>query len=281
MSKIGNTALDLLYPPDIYCVCCGKIIDETRTYRLCNDCMEKMQWIGKRTCSHCGKQLSSLNSGEVCYNCREHMHYFDRGFTCTVYGAHERAMIFSLKYNGQTGVAELISEIMYDRMLAEYSADELAGMYDVVIPVPITRKKKAERGFNQAALIAEGFGVRAGLAWNDDILVRTRETKVMKALGAEERRENLRGAFEIRKRYLPALAGARVLLIDDIYTTGATADAIACVLKGIEPGRITDAGDAEPDAITDDAGGTLLSAGALGAASVDVLSYAAGADMVR
>lgn len=243
--------LDLIYPPSLYCICCGKIIDQTRTYRLCNDCMDGLKWIGDRTCRKCGKRLSSVNPGEVCFNCKEHGHSFDFGYTCTEYGTHERAMVFSLKYDGRTDIADTIGEIMYDRMTAEFGSDALASNYDIIVPVPVHRSKKDSRGFNQAALIAESFCRRAGLRADDDILVRVRQTHIMRSLGPDERRENIRGAFEIRKRRIPDIQGKRILIIDDIYTTGATADEIASLLKSA------------------------------GASAVDLLSFAAGADMVK
>ena len=256
LRKAAGLGLDLICPPALYCICCGKIIDSSRTYRLCNECMDGMKWIGERTCARCGKRLSDINPGELCFSCRENPHNFDRGFTCAEYGTHERALVFALKYDGRPDIADTIGEIMADRMLSEFTADELAGRYDLVLPVPVHLRKRRIRGYNQAALIAESFAARTGLRSDDDILVRVKETHMMRSLAPDQRRENIRGAFEIRKRRRCELEGKRILLIDDIYTTGATADEIASVLKP--------------------------SAGLPGAAlRVDVLSFAAGADMVK
>ncbi len=249
--RLAEAALDLLYPPALYCVCCGKIIDASRTYRLCNECMSGMKWIGARTCANCGRALGDINPGSLCYNCREHPHAFGRGYTCTEYGTHERAIVFSLKYDGHPDIAAVIGEILSDRMLAEFSADELDAMYDAALPVPVHPAKKSRRGYNQAALIAEEFCRRTGLRMDDDILIRTRETHIMRSLGPEQRRENIRGAFSIRPRRMPAVPGKRFLLIDDIYTTGSTVDELASVLKQA------------------------------GASKVDFLSFASGADMVK
>ena len=266
---IGNAALDLLYPPDLYCICCGKIIDSARTYRLCNDCMDGIKWISSRTCAKCGKRLADIDPGGVCFNCREHPHFFDRGYTCTEYGTHERALVFALKYDGRTDIAGTIGEIMYDRMTAEFDAEEIAERYDLVLPVPVHRHKRRIRGYNQAALIAESFTARIcnairnnnissdskrlqdALRCDDSILVRTRETHMMRSLGPDARRENIRGAFGIREGRQSDIAGKKILLIDDIYTTGATVDEISSVLK------------------------------AAGAFCVDILTFAAGADMVK
>jgi ComF family protein len=249
--KAAAAVLDLIYPPALYCICCGKMIDETRTYRLCNDCMENIKWIDGRTCVKCGRQLGAVNPGTVCFNCREHPHSFDRGFTCTEYGTHERAIVFRLKYDCRPDISVPVGEILADRMLAEYSPEELHEMYDVILPVPVHPAKRNRRGYNQAALIAEEFSKRAGFAADEDVLVRTRETHIMRSLGPEQRRENIRGAFSIRTRRLPEIEGKSILLIDDIYTTGATIDELASVLREA------------------------------GAAGVDFLSFASGADMVK
>jgi ComF family protein len=261
LNRIAGAALDLIYPPALYCVCCGKIIDETRCYRLCNECMDGMKWIGERTCTRCGKRLSDINPGELCFSCRENPHNFDRGFTCAEYGTHERALVFALKYDDRPDIADTIGEIMADRMLSEFTADELAGRYDLVLPVPVHPRKLRIRGYNQAALIAARFAGLTGLRTEDDVITRTKETHVMKSLSPDQRRENIRGAFAIRNHRRHEIEGRNILLIDDIYTTGATVDEIASLLK-------------EP---WEDMEGNIRS----GAASVDVLTFAAGADVIK
>lgn len=204
--KVGNAALDLIYPPGLYCISCGKICDASRTYGLCNECMEAVDWV-----------TSPVSAGG--------------GHACVSYNAVAQAVIFAFKYGGRSEIGDKISEIMYDRMAAEYGADALAGMYDMVVPVPIYREKKKRRGFNHADIMAEGFAERAGLRYEADLLVRTRETQPMKGLGRDERRANISGAFGIRQRRLEALKGAKVLLVDDIYTTGATTGEIRSLLE--------------------------------------------------
>ncbi len=261
----ASRILDLIYPPALYCICCGKIIDDTRTYSLCNDCMEAVKWIDGRTCRKCGKQLSTNNPQDVCFGCMEHEHFFDRGYTCTEYGAHERNIIFSLKYDGRTDIAPIIGEILFDRMIAEYDMDKLAEAYDAVISVPIHKSKLKIRGFNQAELIAREFSSRAGLPYDDSILERVKETHIMRALGPDERKANIQGAFRVHEtrnteakdgknenEYNDRIAGKSFLVVDDIYTTGATIDEISFILKA--------AGAARVDFITLSSGADMLKA---------------------
>lgn len=243
--------LDLVFPPELYCICCHKATDSTRTYRLCNRCISEIKWIGDRSCIKCGKPLADANTTEVCFSCRENRHYFDRGYSCAEYGSNERAMIFSLKYGGHTDIAVTLGEIMYDRMTAEYDAEELSIRYDSVIPVPVSSARRAARGFNQAELLADEFARRAGIRLDSRSLIRVRDTHAMKTLGPEERRANISGAFRIREHRRAAISGMRILLIDDLYTTGATVDEISRELRSA------------------------------GAERIDILTFAAGADVIK
>jgi ComF family protein len=140
-------------------------------------------------------------------------------------------VIFSLKYGGRGDIGETLGEILYDYMISMYEPDELAGMYDAVIPVPTHRDKVKQRGFNHAGLMGRSFAKKAGLHYDSGAVIRIRKTFPMKGLGPEERAANIRGAFEIRSSRLPLIEGSNILIIDDIFTTGATVDEIALLLK--------------------------------------------------
>lgn len=248
---VWQEVLDRIYPSGLYCICCGKITDETRTYSLCNDCMDAVKWALGRTCSKCGKPLSPNDSREICFNCSEHRHEFDRGFTCAEYGSHERSIVYSLKYDDRPDIAVHIAAMMADRMRAEFGTDGLVARYDLLVPVPVSRHRKKVRGYNQAELISRNFSESTGVPFRGEILQRTRETVAMKGLTPDERRVNIIDSFELKKAALANVRGARCLIVDDIYTTGATIDETARVLK------------------------------ASGALSADFLSFANGADVVK
>lgn len=247
--KFAEEVLDRIYPSDIYCICCGKVIDWSRAYRLCDNCMDNMKWVGRRTCAKCGKILSDSNPDDTCYSCREHAHAYDKGYCCTEYGSNERTIIYSLKYDDRTDIARTIGEIMADRMHVEFRRKELAIKYDMLVPVPITRNKKLLRGYNQADLIAEYFSKHTGIPYDGEVLERTRETRAMKGLTPDERRRNIAGNFALKDTV--DVTGLKCLVLDDIYTTGATMDEIARTLKQG------------------------------GASRVDFLSFASGADVIK
>jgi len=282
ISKTANRLLDLIYPPGLYCISCGKITDSSRTYRLCNECMAAINWNTGRCCSCCGRPLSDNDPGELCFGCSQREKSgrpfsFDRGHACTGYGAAEQSLIFALKYGGRSDIGDTLGEIMFDYMSALYTGWQLSDLYDMVIPVPIHKERKSKRGFNHAGIMAQSFAKRAGLRFEPCAIRRIRSTKPMKGLGPSERRANIEGAFEIRPYKLPALAGSRVLLIDDIFTTGATLDEIARLLK--------DPGTSSTDRQCMDTGGcrdrhTVGPRDPSGAARADFLAFAAAADII-
>ena len=211
IKRVIEKGLDLLYPPALYCICCGNLIDESRTYHLCDHCIAHMRWDGADA-----KVMDGMNI-----------------FRCTQYGLYERTLIFDLKYNGKTYIARDISDIMVDRLaLAEIA-------FDVIVPVPMYGKKERARGFNQAALIGKYMGNRTGKPCWAHCLVRTEETRPMRGLSPTEREENVKGKFALSEKYGTMLDGKHVLLIDDFYTTGSTARACYQALLAGNPKSVT------------------------------------------
>lgn len=225
-------AMDVLYPPCIYCISCGSIIDATREYALCDQCMESFHWTGTKTCSKCGKIVAEDYRHTLCYDCRSFGHDFDKGFTCVQYGLYERGVLMDFKYRGKSYIGRALGDILYDRM----SIEDIR--FDLVVPVPLYRKKQNRRGYNQAAVMARRFAVRCGKPFAPDLLCRIGETAPMKGLGAFERHENLRGAIAVSVSNHYCLEGQNILLIDDIYTTGSTLDECSRILHQAGAGKV-------------------------------------------
>jgi len=211
LSTTIHKALDLIYPPSLYCDCCGNIIDETRTYNLCDHCVRHFKWDGDEI-----KEVRGL-----------------RMLRCSEYGIYERTMIFSLKYNGKKYIARDIAEMMRDRLaLAEQD-------FDVIVPVPMFKEKEKKRGFNQASLIGKHLARLTGKELAAGALIRTRETAPMRGLSPTEREMNIRGSFALNEKVCEsAVKGKRVLLVDDFYTTGSTAEECRNVLLRKNPESI-------------------------------------------
>lgn len=230
LKALERTFLDLLYPSDLYCICCHKIIDGSRPYHLCNDCMKSIKWIDGKLCEKCGKILSPNNPGSICFNCKQNEHSFNRGYTCSEYGMQNRSMVYSLKYDEHPEIAKVIAEIMVDRMSELFTKEELKSKYNLLIPVPVSREKMQMRGYNQAALIAKYLSRKTDLRYEGEILKRDKDTSAMKGLDPMQRRNNIKGSFSVLPWHTDTVKGQSCLIVDDIVTTGTTVDEIAMVL---------------------------------------------------
>lgn len=224
--------MDMLFPPATYCLCCGSIIDSTRKYCLCDKCIRRFMWAGQDLCDVCGRILPANSVRKTCPDCRENVHSFDRGYTCASYGLYERMLMMDLKYKGKAYIGRVIGEIMADRMDGESLA------YDVIIPVPVHKKRLAERGYDQAEIVAVTLGKRAGKPVMRKAMERIRETPPLKDQDAHTRRKTMEGAFRVFSAAGDKLSQANVLLVDDIYTTGATLDSAATALKDVGVGKV-------------------------------------------
>jgi competence protein ComFC len=209
---------EFIFPSNIYCICCGSVIDRTRPYALCDRCVQKFHWMGKKTCQKCGKILDEGYPHDVCADCRDMNHQFTKGFSCTQYGLYERVLMMDYKYHEKPWIGKKVGDILADRMGSQDFHP------DLVLPVPIHKDRKAKRGYNQVELMARQYVKRMELAMDNRVLVRTKNTLPMRNLGVTARIDNVRDAFSIRTGYEAVIANKTILLIDDIYTTGSTAD---------------------------------------------------------
>ncbi|MDF3000096.1 MAG: ComF family protein [Bacillota bacterium] len=217
--SLAEGFFDLIYPSNIYCICCGNIIDDSRPYSLCDVCVRSMKWANGRTCSCCGKRLQDDYLPDLCTNCRDGGHLFTKGFACAEYGAAERDILHRFKYKDKAYLGRKLAELMRDRILSETL--EL----DLILPVPMHKRKEKVRGYNQAAVLAKELARLLEKPYCRNLLLRSSDTEAMNRLGAEERSRNVQEAFVVSSRKNDLLRGKKVLLVDDIFTTGSTADA--------------------------------------------------------
>lgn len=211
---------ELIFPSNIYCMACGAIIDKTRPYSLCDSCLRQLHWVTGSTCEKCGKALAEDYDGELCPDCCKTEHNFKKGIICLEYGLHEREMILSYKYGGRAYMGEKLADIMYDKLMYEGLTDA----FDIVIPVPIHRDKLKARGYNQAKLMAAPLAEKLGLLCASGALIKVKHMDSMSNLSAAQRRENIKNSFTVAKGQGKIIEGKNVLLVDDVYTTGSTAD---------------------------------------------------------
>lgn len=218
--------LEYLFPSNIYCISCGSLIDKSRLYSLCDNCMRMFHWANGRTCEKCGKILQDDYAHVVCTDCRENERHFEKGYACAQYGIKERELLLSLKYGGKLYIGEKIAEAMADRLKS------VDFRYDLIIPVPMHRKKQKKRGYNQAEIISKFLSKMTSTPYLGKLLLRTGDTTAMSRLSPAERLMNMESAFTVHPGAAEKVKGKSILLVDDIYTTGSTADACSQTLIG-------------------------------------------------
>ncbi len=218
----------LLYPPA--CTVCSATV-EPNEY-LCDACNDKITRIVAPFCERCSEPFQgALSDTFTCANCAHRTIHFDAAVAAYRSRGIVRHVLLNFKYGRQIHLRHLVGrwlrDAFNDRRLREQE-------FDLIVPVPLHPARERERGFNQAALLAELLTtrmsilspVRLGLS----ILQRVRYTTTQTAFDRAERMENLRGAFRLRKN--ADVRGLRVLLIDDVLTTGSTLSECARILKG-------------------------------------------------
>ena len=212
----------LFYPP--LCVVCAVPVGSAEY--LCVDCSENAPRIKPPFCATCSEPFpGSITESFSCANCAHRVLHFTAAVAAYRSRGIVRKLIHDFKYRQQVHLRHPIAD-----WLAETLDDpRLQGRrFDAVIPVPLHPARKRERGFNQAELLAEALSERAGVPLRD-ALERIRYTTTQTAFDRSERMENLHNAFRLRKKV--DVRGCRVLLIDDVLTTGSTLSECARVLK--------------------------------------------------
>jgi ComF family protein len=232
-SRAAASVFSVLFPSD--CRLCGLPLLNISRLPVCPDCLSQMQPIAGKVCSVCGERVLSVYAGydadglPRCPVCRRLKRPFGRA---VAYGSYEgglRELVHLLKYNGVRPAANVLGRMLSESMAALEGEFKQAQV--LLIPVPLYRGKRRQRGFNQAELIARGAlkhqSGRFELA--TDTLERTCDTHSQIGLTSHQRRENMRGAFAVARA--AEVTGREVLLVDDVYTTGTTVSECARVLR--------------------------------------------------
>jgi len=221
-SELFQAAVSLLYPAT--CTICGKNL-RPGDY-LCNECEEKIVRITAPFCQTCSEPFEgSITSAFTCANCAHRKIYFDAAVAAYRGRGIVREIIHEFKYGRQIHLRHLVSRWLQAALNDERLRD---CHFNIIVPVPLHPARQRERGFNQASLLAELLSAHTSIP-SKPMLERVRYTTTQTALDRSERMENLHNAFRLRKN--ADVRGLRVLLIDDVLTTGSTLSECARVLK--------------------------------------------------
>lgn len=214
-----NVLMDLIYPRR--CPLCNKI----RPYGegvVCKVCFEKLKRVEPPYCMKCGKTIED-SSREYCEDCEKIVKTYKRGFPVFFYEGAIKNALYDFKYNNQRDYAEFFADCMYLHYREELKKLKIDG----IVPVPVHPHKKKKRGYNQAELLAKALSKRLGIMIYPNYLERDIDTNPQKELNDKARMKNLKNAFKIGQNTIKL---KKILLVDDIYTSGATVEACTRVL---------------------------------------------------
>jgi len=226
----------LIFPAP--CRICARSLDSGSRIPFCHACMEAiMQPLPEPLCAQCGRPIVSAcvaegNSPPLCYLCRSGIYAFDFARSFGAYAPRMSRAILLLKYGNVAPLGEWFARrlaALVQRQPRDFAAD-------AVIPVPLDEQRRLERGYNQAELIARPLARLLGIPFRSYLLVRTRPRPNQLRLTHRERWETVRGAYATHKA--AQVDKLRVLLVDDVFTTGATLDACSRALKGAGAARV-------------------------------------------
>lgn len=209
-----------------HCPVCDAIVTPCGNL-ICESCHNQMRYLGNVFCKKCGKKLKNAQD-EYCYDCIRKTHLFDQGRALYEYESI-RVGLYRLKYGGRKEYSEFFAmeiSLFFRAQIKEWHADAL-------VPVPLHRSRERKRGYNQAQLLAEHMGKQLGIPVCSNLIKRRKRTIPQKKLTLPQRQNNLKKAFKLCRNDVKLRT---IIIIDDIFTTGSTMDAMALEFKhaGVE-----------------------------------------------
>lgn len=215
---------ELIFFPS-FCRLCQRLLDKPQERVVCQQCYDSIRRPAAAYCWRCGRFFAAEGEPYLCLQCQRQAPPFSLHRSCTRYEGKMRELILLYKYAKLKVVGRRLANLALDFIREE---EFWAGL-EVVVPVPLHPQKQRERGFNQSLEIARVVGRARGLEVENKALIKIRNNPPQASLEAEERRANVKGAYQVKRK--EKIKDKVVLLVDDVFTTGSTIEECSRVLK--------------------------------------------------
>ncbi len=226
--KIAYKILSFVFPN--YCINCGKMLIEKEHHCFCNECWDKIEIFNGESCKKCGAPV--ITAKGVCFKCRSKKFFYNEIKCVGKYDGILKEAIRAYKYENRFKLADEFVNLILDNIDKEYYSD-----IDYIIPVPASEERLSMYGFAHILYLAERLGKRTGIKVLDGIK-KIKHTPPQVSLNYDERINNLKGAFLLKRNAYEKIEGKRILLIDDVYTTGTTVNEVSLAIKQGAPAKI-------------------------------------------
>lgn len=226
LQQTFNTAINFLYPTQ--CRICENQIGLSTVPFLCHICWDKIDFINPPFCDICG----TPNIDGTCVECETNPPRYGKLRTIALYEGTLQQAIHLFKFEKRKNLAKYLIQLIIDNTSWDFNITE----YDYIIPIPIHKIRLNERGFNQSIILSKGIAENYHVDVRTDLLIRRRNTSAQSSLDREKRKSNIIGAFGLVNR--EQLQGKKLLVFDDVFTTGATVQEAVNVLWEADPTEI-------------------------------------------
>lgn len=224
-----DVLLDAVFPAS--CINCSEPTNTPGS--LCSNCWPDMTFLSNPCCYTCGYPFEFENGqGSQCGVCLQSPPVYSQARSVLKYDKHSRGMILGFKHADKTDRCPAFARWMFR------AAPDLIMNTDIICPVPLHPFRLIRRRFNQSALMATELAKLSNQNVKPDLLTRTRHTQPQGTLSATRRHKNVRGAFQVAPKYISSIKNARILIVDDVFTTGATVNACSRSLLSAGAARV-------------------------------------------
>lgn len=230
VKQLFNALLDVLLPP--ICHICHSFIPNAGKIHICKLCLEKLSPITSPICTICGIPFIGVGNNHFCGNCVANPPDFDNARGAFIYDGVLRDLIHSFKYNNLSHLRYPLANLMLINLNDFIQLEHP----EIIIPVPLHSSRLRQRGFNQSVLLGQTISKELHLPILPDTLIRIRRTNPQVELSGIERKTNVKDAFAVK--YAKRIEGKRILLIDDVMTTGSTMNECAKELKNAGASKV-------------------------------------------